>query len=122
LEEPLKQSGIPLLAQGDAPRYRLLESFRADAHSVLLGTDSFWEGVDVPGEALSTVIVTRLPFDVPTEPVAEARAERLKSMGRSPFQHYSLPRSALKLKQGFGRLIRTESDRGAVIVCDRRVI
>ena len=88
---------------------------------MLFGTDSFWEGVDVPGEALSLVVLTRLPFDVPTEPVAAAWAERIEAAGRSAFAEYSLPRAVLKLKQGFGRLIRTQSDRGAVVLCDRRV-
>lgn len=122
LQGALAEAGIPLLAQGDAPRYQLLEAFRKDQRSVLFGTDTFWEGIDVPGEALVAVVVTRLPFDVPTEPVAEARAERLRAHGLSPFVHYALPRAALKLKQGFGRLIRTGADRGAVIICDRRVV
>lgn len=118
----LAREGITLLAQGDAPRSRLLDSFReGKSPAVLFGTDSFWEGVDVPGEALSLVILTRLPFDVPTEPVAAARAERLEALGRSAFFEYTLPRAVLKLKQGFGRLIRTQSDRGAVVICDRRV-
>lgn len=118
----LAQEGIELLAQGDGPRSRLLDAFRSGGRpTVLLGTDSFWEGVDVPGDALSLVILTRLPFDVPTEPVAAARAERVQAMGRSAFAEYSLPRAVLKLKQGFGRLIRTQADRGAVVICDRRV-
>lgn len=117
----LAEEGIELLVQGDAPRTRLLDAFRRAESAVLLGTDSFWEGVDVPGEALSLVVLTRLPFDVPTEPVAAARAERLQQMGRSPFGEYMLPRAVLKLKQGFGRLIRTQTDRGAVVICDRRI-
>ena len=117
----LAEDGIELLAQGVAPRSRLLEAFRRAESAVLFGTDSFWEGVDVPGEALSLVILTRLPFDVPTEPVSAARAERLQKMGRSSFGEYTLPRAVLKLKQGFGRLIRTQNDRGAVVICDRRI-
>lgn len=118
----LAREGQELLVQGEAPRSRLLDAFRKGEAAVLLGTDSFWEGVDVPGEALSLVVLTRLPFDVPTEPVAAARTERLQQMGRSPFAEYTLPRAVLKLKQGFGRLIRTRSDRGAVVICDRRVL
>lgn len=117
----LSREGKELLVQGEAPRSRLLDAFRRADAAVLLGTDSFWEGVDVPGEALSLVVLTRLPFDVPTEPVAAARIERLQQMGRSPFAEYTLPRAVLKLKQGFGRLIRTQADRGAVVICDRRV-
>lgn len=122
LAKPLAREGKELLVQGEAPRSRLLDAFRRGEAAVLLGTDSFWEGVDVPGEALSLVVLTRLPFDVPTEPVAAARTERLQQMGRSPFAEYTLPRAVLKLKQGFGRLIRTRSDRGAVVICDRRVL
>ena len=118
----LREAGIDLLAQGEGPPSRLLQAFRDGGRpAVLFGTDSFWEGVDVPGEALSLVVLTRLPFDVPTEPVAAARAERIEAAGRSAFAEYSLPRAVLKLKQGFGRLIRTQSDRGAVVLCDRRV-
>ncbi len=113
--------GLTLLAQGEAPRTRLLERFKTARGAVLLGTDSFWEGIDVPGEALSLVILTRLPFDVPTEPIGLARSERMQAAGRSPFYEYALPRAVLKLKQGFGRLIRTTSDRGAVVICDPRV-
>lgn len=121
LRDRLEAMDYALLSQGQAPRSHILERFKAGGRSVLLGTDSFWEGVDVPGEALSMVVVTRLPFDVPTDPLAAARAERIRAMGGSPFVEYSLPRAALKLKQGFGRLIRTQSDRGAVILCDRRI-
>src|SRR5690606_15195956 len=84
LAKPLAREGKELLVQGEAPRSRLLDAFRRGEAAVLLGTDSFWEGVDVPGEALSLVVLTRLPFDVPTEPVAAARTERLQQMGRSP--------------------------------------
>lgn len=121
LAQNLAEQGLELLAQGEAPRTRLLDAFRRAEAAVLLGTDSFWEGVDVPGDALSLVVLTRLPFDVPTEPVAAARSERIQQMGRSPFADYALPRAVLKLKQGFGRLIRTRADRGAVVICDRRI-
>lgn len=117
----LRRQGIDLLIQGESPRTQLLERMRSDHRTALFGTDSFWEGIDVPGKALSLVILTRLPFDVPTDPVTAARSERLEVLGRSPFAHYSLPRAVLKLKQGFGRLIRSKSDRGAVVVCDRRI-
>lgn len=114
--------GMNLLVQGTAPRTALLDAFRTTPGSVLLGTDSFWEGIDVPGEALSLVVVTRLPFDVPTDPVTQARSELLAAQGRSSFGEYLLPRAALKVKQGFGRLIRTGTDRGAVALLDRRIL
>lgn len=122
LAPALDQLGMNLLVQGAAPRTALLDAFRSAQGSVLLGTDSFWEGIDVPGEALSLVVVTRLPFDVPTDPVTEARSDRLRQQGRSAFGEYLLPRAALKVKQGFGRLIRTGTDRGAVVLLDRRVL
>ncbi|MEW6545409.1 MAG: helicase C-terminal domain-containing protein [Bacillota bacterium] len=117
----LEEMGYTCLKQGDAPRDALLEEFRRDTGSVLFGVDSFWEGVDVPGEALSCVIIARLPFEVPDEPLVEARCEHLRSLGKDPFREYTLPRAAIKLKQGFGRLIRTRSDRGAVVILDHRV-
>jgi ATP-dependent DNA helicase DinG len=89
---------------------------------VLLGTDSFWEGIDVPGVALELVVIVRLPFLVPSEPVLEAIAEDMTARGEDPFAGYALPRTALRLKQGFGRLIRTRNDRGSVIVLDRRIV
>jgi DNA polymerase-3 subunit epsilon/ATP-dependent DNA helicase DinG len=119
LSDPLVQSGITLYEQGEGvSRHALLESFREDPQAVLLGTRSFWEGVDVPGEALSVVVMVRLPFDVPTDPIVSARAETYDS----PFEQYSLPEAILRFRQGFGRLIRTKSDRGAVVVLDRRVL
>lgn len=110
-----------LLVQGRTARARLLDRFRADPHSVLFGTDSFWEGVSVRGEGLRLVVIPRLPFRVPTEPVAEARYERLKVEGKDPFRAYALPQAVLKLRQGFGRLIRSTTDRGAVVILDRRL-
>jgi DNA polymerase-3 subunit epsilon/ATP-dependent DNA helicase DinG len=115
----LAQNGITLYEQDEGvSRHALLESFRADPQAVLLGTRSFWEGVDVPGEALSVVVMVRLPFDVPTDPIVSARAETYES----PFDQYSLPEAILRFRQGFGRLIRTKSDRGAVVILDRRIL
>ena len=90
--------------------------------AVLLGTDTFWAGVDVPGEALSNVIITKLPFGVPTHPMAEAKTELIKSRGGSPFMDLQLPEAVLKFKQGFGRLIRSKTDRGIVVILDPRVV
>lgn len=119
LHERLSHEGITVYEQGDgASRHALLESFRSDEQAVLLGTRSFWEGVDVPGEALSVLAMVRLPFDVPTDPIVSARAETYES----PFDEYSLPEAILRFRQGFGRLIRTRSDRGAVVVLDRRIL
>lgn len=112
---------LVLLKQGDLPRQRLLEAFRQSGDAVLFGTDSFWEGVSVPGDALRLVLIPRLPFRVPTEPVQQARHERLEARGHDPFRAYSLPQAVLRFRQGFGRLVRTKKDRGAVVVLDRRV-
>ncbi|HYX82487.1 MAG TPA: helicase C-terminal domain-containing protein [Gemmatimonadales bacterium] len=112
----------PLLVQGDGQRDQLLRRFRDAGSAILLGTDSFWEGVDVPGRALRVLILAKLPFKVPTEPLTAARLERLTQAGVDGFTHYLVPLAALKLKQGFGRLIRTKSDVGAVVLLDRRVV
>ncbi len=114
--------GWPIFKQGDAPRHQLISRFRSQVHSVLFATDSFWEGVDVPGEALSCVILVKLPFRVPTEPVVEARVEELEKAGRNSFGEYMLPQAVLKFKQGFGRLIRGSEDCGSVVIMDRRVL
>jgi ATP-dependent DNA helicase DinG len=111
-----------LLVQGDAPRDKLLRRFREAGSAILFGTDSFWEGVDVPGRALRALILAKLPFKVPSEPLTAARLERLEARGVDGFNHYLVPHAALKLKQGFGRLIRTRSDLGAVVLLDRRAV
>ena len=120
----LEPYGIGLLCQGDMPRTALLDTFREaeGAGWVLLGTDSFWEGVDVPGAALSCVVMARLPFPIPDHPVALARAERLRRLGLHPFREDALPRAVVKFRQGFGRLVRSQQDRGAVVVADRRLL
>jgi ATP-dependent DNA helicase DinG len=110
-----------VLAQGEAGRPLLLERFRADANAVLVGTDSFWEGVSVTGDALRLVVIPRLPFRVPDDPLFQARAERLVARGIDPFRALTLPDAVLKLRQGYGRLIRTRTDRGAVVLLDRRL-
>ncbi|MHB8764796.1 MAG: ATP-dependent DNA helicase [Deferrisomatales bacterium] len=111
-----------LLVQGEQPREVLLREFRADVHSVLLGAQSFWEGVDVPGEALSAVIIDRIPFASPGDPLVESRIESLRNRGESPFGAYQLPAAAMGLRQGVGRLIRRSTDRGLVAVLDTRVL
>lgn len=110
-----------VLRQGKGSREALLARFRDDAGSVLFGTDSFWEGVSVKGDALRLVAIPRLPFRVPTEPVSQARHEKMVKEGVDPFRAWSLPEAVLRLRQGFGRLIRTRTDRGAVLICDRRL-
>lgn len=122
LESELASLGYTPLRQGAESRHRLLERFRRDKSSVLFGTDSFWEGVDVPGDALELVVITRLPFRVPNEPVVEARVEAIERRGGNPFLEYSVPQAAIKFKQGFGRLIRNKTDHGAVLILDKRVI
>ena len=112
----------PILVQGESPRDVLLRRFREAENAILLGTDSFWEGVDVPGRALRALILNKLPFKVPSEPITAARLERLAEEGRDGFSEYLLPHAALKLKQGFGRLIRSRQDTGIVVLLDSRVV
>jgi ATP-dependent DNA helicase DinG len=112
----------PILVQGESPRDVLLRRFRELENAILLGTDSFWEGVDVPGRALRTLVLNKLPFRVPSEPITAARLERLAEEGLDGFMNYLLPLAALKLKQGFGRLIRSRQDTGIVILLDSRVV
>jgi ATP-dependent DNA helicase DinG len=116
------RENLTLLCQGDGmPRSMMLEKFRQDPRSVLFGTDSFWQGVDVPGDALQNVIITKLPFSVPDHPLLEARVERIKERGGNPFMEYQVPEAAIKLRQGFGRLIRSRSDTGQVVILDPRI-
>ncbi len=122
LERPLQQEGIALYKQGAHNRHRLLQQFRSDRHSVLFGTDSFWEGVDVRGDALVQVIIPRLPFRVPSEPVIQARVEAIEKSGGNSFLEYTVPLAVLRFKQGFGRLIRTRTDYGVILILDKRVI
>lgn len=115
--------GWTLFVQGEGlSRRRMLEDFKADTHSVLFGTESFWSGVDVPGEALSNVIITQLPFQPPDAPATEARCELIQERGGDPFREYSLPEAVLRLRQGVGRLIRTKGDHGIVAILDSRVV
>ena len=123
LKPLLASRDLLLLTQGDGePRTTLLKRFRHNSRSVLLGTDSFWQGIDVPGEALRNVIITRLPFAVPDRPLTEARLERMTHQGDNAFIQYTLPEAILKFKQGFGRLIRSRQDRGTVAVLDSRIV
>jgi ATP-dependent DNA helicase DinG len=112
---------FPLLLQGTAPRSVLLERFKNTRHAVLFATSSFWQGVDVPGEQLSCVIVDRLPFAVPSDPIVAARVRALQEEGRNPFSEFQVPQAVLALKQGFGRLIRTKTDRGVLVLLDTRI-
>jgi Rad3-related DNA helicase len=113
----------PLLAQEwDGPASLLAERFRLERGAVLLGVQSLWEGVDFPGEALEILVVAKLPFSVPDEPLVEARGERLREQGLDPFQHDAVPEAVLRFRQGVGRLIRRSDDRGVLVVCDPRLV
>jgi ATP-dependent DNA helicase DinG len=120
----IEEAGLemPLLLQGDGSRSELLERFRRLGNAVLVASQSFWEGVDVRGDALSLVVIDKLPFAPPDDPVLSARIEHLRKQGRNPFFDYQLPRAVISMKQGAGRLIRDEKDRGVLMVCDPRLV
>ena len=123
LEDWFEERHITLLKQGASNmRSRLLEEFKSDTDSVLFGTDSFWQGVDVPGEALSNVIIVRLPFAVPSHPLLQGRMEQIRSQGGNAFFDYQLPQAIIKFKQGFGRLIRSHTDKGIIVILDSRIV
>jgi ATP-dependent DNA helicase DinG len=120
-------SGLEVLVQGSQPKRLLIERFRQGAAPgqpgcILVASASFWEGVDIAGDALQLVVIDKLPFPPPNEPLVQARSQRLQQAGRSAFNEYHLPEAAVALKQGAGRLIRSESDRGILVVCDQRLV
>ena len=118
----LAAEGYDLYKQGDGPRLGLIQSFQDNPRSLLFGTNSFWEGIDLPGEALKAVVITRLPFTVPDRPVTAARLKVIAEAGGNPFLEYSVPQAILRLKQGFGRLIRSKQDMGGVVILDERIL
>ena len=123
IRQTFEAESIPLLGQGiDGGRHAIINRFKTAENAFLLGTDSFWEGIDVPGKALEMVLITKLPFDVPSDPVIQARSELIKMHGGNPFSEFSIPEAVIRFRQGFGRLIRSRSDYGAVIILDNRVV
>lgn len=122
LDAPFNARGLRCIRQGQAARHQLLEQFKNGDGNILFGTDSFWEGVDVPGQALEQVIITRLPFRVPTEPIQIARCAAIDQNGGNSFNNYTVPQAIIRFKQGFGRLIRHRNDRGVVLILDQRVV
>ena len=123
LREWCAGQGYKLMIQGEElSRSEMLDCLRNEPRSIIFGTESFWNGVDVPGDALRNVIIVKLPFDVPDRPLIEARMEQIRKAGKNPFIEYQLPEAILRLKQGFGRLIRSKRDRGIVVILDNRVL
>jgi ATP-dependent DNA helicase DinG len=124
LKQAFEEQGMdyPLLMQGESNRTELLDRFRAHGNAVLVGSQSFWEGVDVRGEALSCVIIDKLPFAPPDDPVLAARIDKMNTEGKNAFMEYQLPYAVITLKQGAGRLIRDESDSGVLVICDPRLV
>ncbi len=120
--ERLRLEGLKVMMQGDAESYSLVERFKSSSAAVLFGTATFWQGIDIPGDALQCVVITRLPFAVPDNPVMEARFDFMRRQGLNPFNDYQVPSAILMFKQGFGRLIRTKKDRGIVTVLDKRIL
>jgi ATP-dependent DNA helicase DinG len=114
-------AGLEVLVQGSEPRRTLLQRYGRGAGKVLVGSQSFWEGIDMPGDALQCVLIDKLPFPPPGDPLVEARVRQLRSLGRNPFDDYHVAEAAISLKQGAGRLIRSETDRGLLVLCDPRV-
>ena len=117
----MRNIGFNPMLQGELQNRLMLQIMRESENSVIFGLDSFWEGVDVKGDSLKSLIITKLPFEVPTEPMVIARTDEIKKSGGNPFIEYSLPRAVLKFKQGFGRLIRSKTDTGRVVICDERI-
>ncbi|MGM0470674.1 MAG: helicase C-terminal domain-containing protein [Bacillota bacterium] len=122
LKSELEDSNLQLLRQGEKSRHLLVQDFKTSTAPVIFGTASFWEGIDIPGEQLSAVIIVKLPFQVPTDPIIEAKVEEIEARGDNAFLNYMLPRAVIKFKQGFGRLIRSQQDSGSVIVLDKRLL
>lgn len=121
LKEPLEAKGILIYKQGDSSRQQIIQNFKEGDRGVIFGTASFWEGIDIQGEDLSCVVIMKLPFQVPSEPVVEARVERMEAAGKDSFSKFMLPNAVIKFKQGFGRLVRSKEDRGVVVVFDPRI-
>ena len=121
LRELLDGSQIEVLEQGTGSKHELIAKLRSDQGHVLVATASLWEGIDIAGDALQLVVIDKLPFPPPGDPLIEARSQRLEAQGKSPFNHYAMPEAAVALKQGAGRLIRSEEDRGALVICDTRL-
>ena len=122
VQNDMKLAQMPLLAQGlDGGRHAIISRFKREKPAFLFGTDSFWEGVDIPGDALELVAITKLPFDVPTDPVFQAKSEMIEARGGNSFYELSIPEAVIRFRQGFGRLIRNRQDFGAVLILDNRV-